>query len=199
MTDYSQGGEQAVILEVLSHTDRPGPVGKFLDIGAWNAKTFSNTRALYEADWSGVLIEPSPGPMLSLIAEYGGEPRITLVQAAVGLRRSFENFYVTDDAVSTNSEANYEKWKEHAEFRGAIFVPTITWEEISNIWGGFSFVNIDAEGLSVDLFHEMLRLELFPPCVCVEHDGRTTELLSAATNAGYRAVLVNGENAVLAR
>jgi hypothetical protein len=59
--DYSQTGEQEYI---LAHS---GPPGHFLDIGAWTATTFSNTRALFEAGWSGVLIEPSPGPFLQLL------------------------------------------------------------------------------------------------------------------------------------
>ena len=204
MENYSQGEEQRAILYALGYGgDEPKAVQneerKYLDIGAWNAKTFSNTRALYELGWSGVMIEPSPGPMLSLIADYGEDPRITLVQAAVGLTHSFDKLYVTEDAVSTTTKEQYEQWKDHAKFIGVVLVPTITWEEIANLWGGFSFVNIDAEGLSVDLFHEMLRLGLYPPCVCVEHDGRTTELLSAATGKDYRAVFVNGTNAVLAR
>ncbi len=198
MKDYSQYGEQAAILQrFLGREYDPG--GRFLDIGAWNAKTFSNTRALYELGWSGVLIEPSPGPMLGLLEAYGSDDRITLIQAAVDTTDGMIRMSVTDDAVSTSEPAEYEKWKGTAKFRGSVMVPKITLETIANSYGGFDFVSIDAEGISSRIFLYMLRLGHFPPCVCVEHEDRTTELLAAATAQGYKAVLVNSTNLVMVR
>jgi FkbM family methyltransferase len=42
-------------------------VGRFLDIGCWDPITFSNSRALVERGWSGVMIEPAPGPFIELL------------------------------------------------------------------------------------------------------------------------------------
>lgn len=48
--------------------DQPCPTKKrFLEIGAWDPITFSNTRALVELGWRGVMIEPSPGPFIELL------------------------------------------------------------------------------------------------------------------------------------
>lgn len=194
MTDYSQSGEQAAILDALK-----GITGPFLDIGAYHPTVFSNTRALYEMGWSGVMVEPSPGPMKALLEAYGNDERIRLIQAAVSLEPGLVPLHITDDAVSTSNESSYQIWKDAAKFSGVIHVPAITLEAITNQFGGFHFWNIDAEGLSGDLFHRMLALEYRPTCVCVEHDNRTTELLSSATKAGYKAVLVNGTNLLVAR
>jgi Methyltransferase FkbM domain len=68
MTKYSQFDEQEHILQALRdvvHAD--GSPFRFLDIGAWDPITFSNTRALVELGWSGVMIEPAPGPFLELL------------------------------------------------------------------------------------------------------------------------------------
>jgi FkbM family methyltransferase len=189
---YSQYDEQQAI---LAYFEKSG-ASKFLDIGAWDPKCFSNTRALYERGWSGVMIEPSPTPMLSLLKEYGNEPRITLVQAAVGLEDSIVAFQMTDDSVSTSDPESYAKWKNAAAFLGRVYVRTITFEQIAVWYGGFAFVNLDAEGISVDLFHKMLETGAKPACCCVEHDGRLTELASAATGAGYKMTYANGTNAV---
>lgn len=63
MTRYSQFEEQDAILQAFAgKTD-----GRFLDLGAWDPITFSNTRALVGLGWSGVMIEPSPGPFLELM------------------------------------------------------------------------------------------------------------------------------------
>jgi hypothetical protein len=67
-------------------------------------------------------------------------------------------------------------------------------------FGGFDFVSIDAEGVSVDLFHAMLASGAKPMCVCVEHDGRLAELAAKATDreVGYKMIYSNGTNAVFA-
>ena len=106
---------------------------------------------------------------------------------------------VTDDALSTNDAKNLEVWKDLGGFYGNIVVPTITLENISNQFGGFSFINIDVEGQSVDIFKRMLALQTYPLCVCFEHDGRMEEAMSAATAVGYKLVYSNGTNCVVTR
>ncbi len=194
---YSQGEEERYILQAFEN--REGCQRRLLDIGAYHPTCFSNTRALYELGWSGVMIEPSPGPMLALLEAYGTDERITLIQAAMAKLPGLVSLHVSDDAVSTSSETEFDRWKDAAKFRGSIMVPAITWGDIANQWGGFDFANIDAEGSSAELFLEMLELKLYPTCVCMEFDGRLQEILSAATAREYRAVLVNGTNCVVVR
>src|SRR5690242_9964329 len=113
--NYSQNDEEAAILRACKHVEPQ----RFLDIGAYHPIDNSNTRALYEAGWSGVLVEPQPytqdgqgnmGGMARLIEEYNNNPRITLLQLAVAaepgvrpfklngqtstLRTTESNFYV---------------------------------------------------------------------------------------------------------
>lgn len=199
MTDFSQSGEQAVILKALGGdafvaTDKHG---RFLDIGAYHPTCFSNTRALFEAGWSGVMIEAAPGPMRALLEAYGNEPGIELVQAAAALEPGFLTLQITDDAVSTSDKAVYEEWKDAAKYLGALTVPTITPEQIFNRWGGFDMISIDIEGQSVDVFLECLRLKVFPKCFCVEIDaGRLPEMMTKAGENGYLAKVV-GANLIL--
>lgn len=194
-TKYSQGEEQCHILDAVASVT----TGRFLDIGAWNAKHLSNTRALYEAGWAGVMIEPSPEPFLSLLREYGSDSRMALICAAVGFDRSLTRFYATADAVSTSSEENYAKWQNAAAFYGSFWAPVITIPEILNQFGCFEFVNIDTEGTSVDLFHSLLRTAMRPQCVCVEHDNRIVECAGSAQTAGYQQLYLNGENVIYGR
>ena len=200
MKSYSQYGEQAAILAAFSGTQQAADAcHRFLDIGAWNAKDKSNTRALYELGFNGVMIEPSPGPLLSLLAEYGNEPRITLISAAVALEPGLLPLHITHDAVSTSSEDVFNTWKDTVKFIGKLYVPVITLEQISNQFGGFDFINFDAEGLSADLFNRAMDLKWEPRCICVEHDGRTTEVLKRATAHGYRCTYGNETNLVFVR
>jgi FkbM family methyltransferase len=203
MKDYSQYGEQHAILAAFGTQGSSGQGlkldGRFLDIGAYHPTDKSNTRALFELGWSGIMIEPAPGPMRSLLTEYGNEPRITLIQAAVVHEAALVALHVSEDAVSTTDGAQFEKWKESAAFTGLMLVPGITLPQISNQFGGFDFINIDAEGTSVDLFLEALKLGWEPRCFCVEHDDRLAELLTAATGKSYVATATNACNVVLVK
>lgn len=190
---YSQYNEEGFIL-----ANTPD-AGRFLDVGAWNAKQFSNTRALYEKGWSGVMIEPSPEPFLGLLKEYGKEPRIDLLCAAMGFEREgIVILHATADAVSTTDEAVHALWKDAGGYYGKFWTPIVTWNKIMTQFGRFEFVNLDAEGISVDLLHALLATEMMPACICVEHDGRTNEAIEAATGRGYKVVYGNGTNLVLA-
>lgn len=208
---YSQQNEEKYILEGLGFPDdviatgadwavetKDGSrQGRFLDIGAYHPKALSNTRALFELGWTGVMIEPSPHPMLDLLAEYGNESRITLVSGAVACEPGLVLLHVTDDAVSTSSDVVFELWNKKAKYIGKMLTPGIPLEYIALRFGGFDFINIDAEGISVDLFHGMMKLGWSPKAFCVEHDGREGELIKAATARSYSVTYGNETNLVL--
>ena len=196
---YSQHSEEVAILRATDGMEGGPSIRRFLDVGAFHATQFSNTRALFELGWSGVMIEPSPGPMKGLLEVYGSEPRISLIQAAVSSDRGLVPMFISGDAVSTTEQANYELWKKTGGFIGTMLVPAVTLEELSNQFGGFDFINIDAEGPSADLFLEILTLGWEPRCFCVEHDGRFDAIQSAATERGYVVTKSNSCNLVLVK
>jgi FkbM family methyltransferase len=196
MEKFSQYDEQRFITEAFEGK----PLGRFLDAGSHDGVTFSCTRALYLSGWSGVLIEPSPTPVLKLLELYGGEDsRATIVQAAVAVNGDLIKMHITDDLVSTSDEKCFEQWRKEAKFIGSMIVPVITLELITLRFGHFDMVNLDTEGTSADLFLRAMELQWRPHCFCVEHDGRLPEILQAASAAGYKATYGNGTNVVLVR
>lgn len=109
MKFYSQFKEDEYLITVLPKA------GRFLDIGSWVPTIFSNTRVLFEMGWSGIMIEPSPGPFLAAMQtcsdcghvpglttsailpelchcgsgiRYGNHPRITMILGAIGTSSS---------------------------------------------------------------------------------------------------------------
>lgn len=190
---YSQNDEERIILE---HTPA---AGRFLDIGAFDAKALSNTRALFERGWSGVCVEPSPGPLARLLEDYAFEDRVHVIGAAVGPERSLTQMWLTNDAVSTSNQDVYNTWKYTVNYYARLWVPTITLDNLINQFGPFHFVNIDAEGSSVDILRTLLKSPMLPACICVEHDSRGGEIMQIMTGSPYRIVGSNGENLILAR
>ncbi len=196
MTDHTQTGEQEAILGAL---EGHATSNRFLDIGAWNPITFSNTRALFERGWGGILVEPSPGPVKNLVKEYGLSDRVKVIAAAISVNgRGITELQVTDDAVSCRPESDTAKvWEKDGGYFGRLLVPEIPLADLFAQFGGdFQMVSIDTEGTSVDLFAELLRIGVRPRCIVVEHDNRIVELNGFAQTANYRQILLNGNNAV---
>jgi FkbM family methyltransferase len=195
LTDYSQCGEQAAILRVLDGISK----GRFIDVGAWRPDELSNTRALYDLGWRGVVVEPSPEPVGRLLDVYGNDPEMVVFAAAVGLEPGHVAMHISDDAVSTSSDAEYRVWATATGWRGRMTVPVVTVEYLTNAFGGFDFWDIDTEGQSAEILIHALKLGIEPACICVEHDNRHQEILAAATRRGYHCVLATDSNLVLAK
>lgn len=170
--------------------------GRFLDIGSFDPRVLSNTRALYERGWGGVCIEPSPGPVRQLVKEYGTEAdsRVQVIAAAVALQAGIKPMRMSDDALSGNGDP---AWAEAGGFYGWLYVPFISIQQILNQFGTFQMVSIDTEGTSTDLFLNLLKTGMRPACVVVEHDNRVVEIITAAQEQGYTSRYVSAENVVL--
>jgi hypothetical protein len=106
---------------------------------------------------------------------------------------------ITADAVSTLVDSVAKTWETRGAYYGRLIVPAVSLADITNRFGGFDFINIDAEGVSAELFIELMQTEMLPTCVCVEHDSRLVELGAAAARRGYVQTYVSQENAVFAR
>lgn len=192
---YSQNAEEQHIARIVG--DQPG---RFLDIGAYNPKLFSNTRALYERGWSGVMVEASPGPFLDLLIEYGKCDRVELVCAAVMPWRGLARFQHSEAGVGTSSDAHYQKWRDKAQFDGRFWTHGLALVDLLSRFGSdFDFVNIDVEGQSAELFIDAIQRRMRPKCFCVEHDGRQEEITKIAIARGYCMEHLNGENVIFAR
>ena len=197
---YSQGREEEIILGLLNAEKR---IGHFLDVGAYDGKTFSNTLRLVELGWSGVCIEPSPTVFPALLKLHAENERIALVNAAVGPKNSFVEFWDSGgDAISTTDAAHREKWKAGWNAKYAkMLVYTVTFNDLFTQFGKvFDFINLDVEGVSADMFM-LLPLQSIEQCrvLCVEHDGKLAEIQTHAARFGYQYVWHSGENLILCR
>ena len=193
---YSQNEEEKYILKAVGYkTD-----GRFLDIGAYDGKTFSNTLALIERGWEGVMVEPGLHAFESLLARHGRNQRLALVHAAVGYGDRLAAFWDSFEPYGTTHVPNVRKWKHLAHFSHGYLTSLITLEELFKQFPEpIDVLSIDTEGTSVDLFLHF-PLPLFLPAVlCVEHDGRVDECLEHAGRYGYKLVYQSAENLVLVR
>lgn len=179
---YSQEGEEKVILDYF------GPFnGRFLDLGAYDGKAFSNTLALYDKGWSGVLVEASPQCFKSLQRIYKDRKRSSLVCACVvaGGPRMVK-FYDDGGANATVSTSHKQKWLDVPYTE--IYVPGIGVRQLLQAFPGkFDFISIDLEGISWEVLVELgpHLLNLKTRLLCVEVESEQGRAESFMKSLGY--------------
>lgn len=197
---YSQNNEETIITQYFN-----GKVGRFLDIGAYDGKTFSNTLRLAELGWTGVCVEASPINFVRLYELHKNNPKIELLNAAIS---ASDKYGVTDwydsngDGLSTMSKAHRDRWAAsdkvpYNRFKLPFMPVMAIFEQYQ--WN-FDFVNIDIESANWDVFQvipwEWLTDTKF---VCIEHDRHHDQMFARLEPLGYKVAGFNGENILLAR
>ena len=205
---YTQNDEEAHILAKVGNT-----TGVFLDIGAFDGRSLSNTLALVERGWSGICVEGSSFNFSKLFLEHRNKPNIRLLNAMVThekiLKDRIVRFWETPNcAVSTINQQNYDKWKDrvlmyHPDPFNEVFVPIVSFDEVVS-WAKrhypkIDFVSIDVEGGSTDLALNFNPDEFSTSLLCIEHDGRYLELVTHFAKKGFYPVSNNSENIILHR
>jgi hypothetical protein len=207
MRVYSQKNEQAVLLAEIEEGRLP-KVGRFLDIGAYDGETYSNTCALIELGWSGIMVEPGLRAFWNLFHKHGGNDKVVLVHAAVApFEKSFTQFFENGTYSTTETHNRFEKFAHTGSWSGPFYVWQVGLQRLMRdipglAWGTdacqFDVVSIDTEGTSSDIFRA-LPLYLLPTVVIVEHDQRQQELSRLARARGYELISDNEENLIFRR
>lgn len=192
---YSQNNEEEHILKHFAgKTD-----GRFLEIGAYDGKTFSNCFALNELGWTGVSIEPSPAAFIGLMKHYDGNNRVKLVNAAISYKEAglVEFADSRGDAISSTSAAHKERWSKYASFQ-QIYVNTITIGEVLHTFGEqYDFISLDVEGTNLEILKTIPIKVINPSLICIEHEDKIDQIMDHCK--GYSEVARNGENIILKR
>lgn len=199
---YSQNREEEIILEYFKDKK-----GTFLDVGANDGVTFSNTRALAERGWKGVLIEPSPKAFALLKENYKDREGFYFYPFALGEKNGELKFMDSGShlgngdvgLLSTANEQDYNKWKASTKFE-EITVKCFRYKTFLNRLRikEFDFISVDAEGYD-SIILEQIDLR-HTSCLCVEWNSfaeRKAEFEKLAT--GFRIIYQSGENLIFAR
>jgi FkbM family methyltransferase len=194
---YSQNNEESIIVNYFksNHISH----GKFLDIGAYDGKTFSNTHKLAEMGWAGVCYEPSSKPFAALRLLYSGNSRIVVINSAVGQTNGVIRFFDSNgNAVSTTDVSHKTKWeKSSIKFNEIVVNCTSAKDVIIRHGLKYDFVNIDTEGTNVQILRVLIDAGLKFNLLCVEHDGNIEQIIKMFP--GCVNLLQNGENIILKR
>lgn len=201
--NFSQNNEQEVILDYFKNQ----PEGCFLDIGANDGQTLSNSRALALSGWSGVCVEPAPDPFQKLEKLYDGS-KVLVFECAIGKENGKMPFHISgthlhkgdSGLLSTLEPDEMKRWQGTEQFVESE-VDVLTWP---SFYAGcsvktFDFISIDAEGLDFFILKEMNLKEMATKLVCVEYNSNKmikSAFHSIFTHFGLRQIHTTFENLI---
>lgn len=199
---FSQNAEEQHILNYFGDF-----VGTFLDLGANDGETFSNTRALALRNWRGCFVEPSPKAFEKLKAMYEGRQGFYIYPFAIAshngkavLNESGPLINSRDVAlVSTFHQSEMERFKRTVTYQ-PIEVKTFRWKTFLNRVPikKFDFISIDCEGQDLDILSQMDLRDT--RCVCLEWNGKEDLKKEFERHlSGFSLIYTSGENLLYAR
>lgn len=202
---YSQSLEEQYILEYFE-----GQKGTFIDIGANEGITFSNTRALAELGWSGCFVEPSPKAFERLKKNYKGLSGFYFYNVALGnhngtaILQESASLISTSDVglVSTFEVSEMQRFKKVTTYE-PVSVKMFKWKTFYNRLKikEFTMVNLDVEGFEMHILPDMDLSKT--KLLVIEHNGKQElkkQYLECTTKYGLDKIIYeSGENIIIVR
>jgi FkbM family methyltransferase len=151
MICYTRNFEDVILQRVFKDM----LAGRYVDVGACFPRQDSNTYALYEKGWCGLVVEPL------LTAEMRSEwarfrPRDIVAEVAVGQEEGLLDFHLFPQRqISSGDPATVEHWKRHGNQPvQTIKVPKL---RLSSLYekhfptGDWHLLSVDVEGMELDV------------------------------------------------
>lgn len=129
--------------------------GFFVDVGAYDGVTASNTFGLVVAGWEGISYEAVPDFYRRCAENYIGYPKVKCINTVVGDRSGYVEFTVAG-MISTYNEHHLktEYWGPDYAWGKKVGLPIITLDESlkeNNVKPEFDVFSLDVEGAETDV------------------------------------------------
>lgn len=204
---YSQHGEDEVIFNFLKEMDFNHP-GTFLDIGANDGITYSNSRMFVESyGWNGVLIEPTSECNKSLSELYSNNNNIEIYNVAITGEDGETTIFLGSlhnegiNQVSTLNQSDKEYWENN---RNVVYeseiVKTLTLKTLlsKSKFKTFDIISIDTEGADLNILQQVVENNLEPIFIIFEYNDNRSLLSNAniLLENRYQIMIKNGTNVI---
>jgi len=176
---FSQGGQDRFINELVLREQRNG---FFIDIGANDGLTFSNTCFFeFQLGWSGVCLEPNPISYRRLCANR----TCKCIQACIGATDGMIAFPVVADS-HASLFASARKCGVHP----LVDVPMLTLPTLFRQAGveRVDFLSLDIEGGELEVFSTIADTGVRPRCVSIEQNAPPEEMDMGMSRFGYNFI-----------
>ena len=165
---WSQEGEDMVLRRLFTSK----PKGFYVDIGAHHPKRFSNTYMFYRMGWRGINVDAMPGSMKIF---NQSRPRDINIEKGVANSSGPLDYYIFNDSALNGFSVELSRERDGLESKyyvsDIIKVDVCTLEEILDEYLGgkkIDFMNVDVEGLDLDVLQSNNWIKYRPSYVLVE-------------------------------
>jgi FkbM family methyltransferase len=179
--------------------------GIFVEIGAFDGLSYSNTWGLAERGWEGLLVEPIPELATKCRENHRRHPQVSITESAIGSHRGVASLVLAGELTTANhaqaSEYRTKAWARPLVTDASIEVPMTTLDallEERKVPTEFDLVVVDVEGYESAVFEGFNLSRWLPRMLIVELADTHPELsLTASDDArlsttiqatGYRIV-----------
>jgi FkbM family methyltransferase len=142
---------------ISAYFDKIGvAAGRFLDIGAANGITLSNTHLFAQKGWSGVCVEANAQELFNLVTLYWNNPKIEIVQGAIAGGQKFVDFWNSKEAnTSTACKEMFERGKGRVGSRRTVVAGFSVDELLNNMGYDYDFISLDLEGETLSIMRAL--------------------------------------------
>jgi FkbM family methyltransferase len=209
--DFSQNNEQRFILDFFKGGNPKK--NKFLDVGANDGKTFSNTHSLALLGWNGVCVEPTNTAFLRLQKLYGDNKNIKCINAGISnvtdvvdIHESlnWNNSEATIGILSTLNSENKNRFSGMNWKLSEIIL--YTFEDLEKFYGleedSYDFINIDVEGHELIVLDEIESVLKKCRLICIErteNQSNNQKILNKLNNLGFGLKFETKDNYLLSK
>jgi len=181
----------------------PAKKNTFLDVGAFDGISYSNTRLFFEEGWSGVCIEPCLKNYAKLELLYQGTPVLTVRVAATDYEGELELNVATipwaekwGSDVSSPSDEIINHWPDYIWGKEVVSATTVDRILELNHIEHIDFASIDVEGEEMAVLRGFDLYKYRPCLIVVEYSNKIerSELLGYLRLQGYFHWSDNGQD-----
>jgi hypothetical protein len=215
--DYSQLGEQMVVMNILGRMDQAKINKIYVDIGAYHPFKGSNTYKLYLKNWRGVVVDPNPEKTRKFSSIRPLDICITKAVIPDSWSMTEVEMLATgtlDARESITPELNKNNHLDRNTAQHSYMASTIKASNVIELCceklGMPAFMSVDIEGLEGELI-QGTDFQKYPIAVlCIEHflsefstgqsvfDYKSSPMIQHLEKIGYELVSVCGVSVILA-
>ncbi len=215
--DYSQLGEQMVVMNILGRMDQSKINKVYVDIGAYHPYKGSNTYKLYLKNWRGVVVDPNPEKTKYFSIERPLDICITKAVIPDSWNMTEVEMLASnnhDARESITPELNKNNHLDKATAQHSYIAQTIKASKVLEMCceklGMPAFMSVDIEGLEGELI-QGTDFQKYPvPLLCIEHflsefstgqsifDYKSSPMIAHLEKNGYELASVCGVSVILA-